>query len=231
MWKKLLLFDIDGTLVSIGHSAHTRSFDLAVEKVAGKRISVLAADPYGRTDTGICLNMLALAGMSGKDGERALPRVFEEMVNYYVEHEIDLRAHVIAGARKTLEALGAKGDYLLGLLTGNHESIGWHKLRKADLDAYFSLGSFGNESGERNDLVAIACARAKNLYGWEFAGSDVVVIGDTPRDIECGRSNGALTVAVTTGNFSAERLRAENPDLLLGSLAETEPLLEFLART
>jgi phosphoglycolate phosphatase-like HAD superfamily hydrolase len=228
MWKRLLLFDIDGTLLTVGNSVHGKAFDHAVRTVTGKHIRVASADPYGRTDTSICLIMLALAGLEPAEAQEALPRVFGLMVDYYLEHEVDLRAHILPGVREILEFLVSDGAYLTAILTGNLEPIGWHKLKRAHLAQYFSFGAFGDASAERNDLVGVARLQARQRFGRDFDSRDIVVIGDTPRDIACGKANGTITVGVATGSFTWEQLTGKGADVIIGGLGGSEGLRPFL---
>lgn len=228
MWKKLLLFDIDGTLIKIGGSRHGHAFELAVSEHTGRHIPIIKADPFGKTDTGILMSMLTIAGYDSKEADSMIPRIYETMTAYYLNNEIDLHPYVFQGALQTLQELSCRKDFLLGLLTGNHEIIGWHKLRKAGLDGYFKVGSFGNEALERSDLVDIVLHKIEKEYGFGFQKEDTLIIGDTPRDIECGRKNGTLTVAVATGSFSKEQLRECDADLVLEDLGEYEAIIGLL---
>jgi phosphoglycolate phosphatase len=228
MWKKLLLFDIDGTLIKIGGSRHGHAFELALAEHTGKRISIIQADPFGKTDTGILMSMLTMAGYNPEEAGSMIPRIFETMTAYYLENEIDLHPYVFQGALRTIRELSGCRDFLLGLLTGNHEIIGWHKLRKAGLESYFSVGSFGNEALERSDLVDIVLRKIEKQYGFGFRKKDTLIIGDTPRDVECGKKNGTMTVAVATGSFSKEQLRQCGADLVLEDLGKFEAIFGLL---
>src|SRR6266566_1352022 len=116
---------------------------------------------------------------------------------------------------------------LVGLLTGNLERGAALKLRSAGLDpARFAVGAYGSDSGHRPDLPAIAAGRAAQRTGRPVAGGDVVIIGDTPADVACGRPIGARTVAVATGSYDAAALRAAGAAHVFASLADTAAVLE-----
>ena len=214
-WRKLLLFDIDGTLVKSGYSRHGRAFERAVRMRTGRDIALKAVDTFGQIDNNIIHQMLRLAGLSTDEAETALEEIRRMMVAYYLENEIDMRPHVLPGVRQTLSTLQTRGDFLLGLLTGNLEPIAWHKLKRADLHQYFQIGGFGNEGRERHELVGVVREKCRINFERDFREKDIIIIGDTPRDIECGQKNGALTIGVATGGFSKDQLREAGADLVL----------------
>src|SRR5262249_57684230 len=117
---------------------------------------------------------------------------------------------------------------LLGLLTGNSEAGARIKLEPTGLRPYFRLGAYGSDHHNRRQLPSLAARRAHALVGVPFAPEQVVVIGDTPRDIECARHFGAVAVAVATGQFTRAALEAERPDLLFDDFADVEDALARL---
>jgi phosphoglycolate phosphatase len=219
-WRKLLLFDIDGTLVKSGHSRHGQAFERAVKSRTGRDIALKSVDTFGQIDNNIILQMLRLAGLKSDEAETALEEIRLMMVEDFLENEIDMRPHVLPGVRRTLSALQERGDFLQGLLTGNLEPIAWHKLKRADLCNYFQIGGFGNEGRERHELVGVIRDKCRKNFECDFREKEIIVIGDTPRDIECGQKNGALTIGVATGSFSKDRLRETGADLVLENLVE-----------
>lgn len=225
--NKLVLFDIDCTLLKSGHSKHALAFEYAVERATGRHIGVMDVDPNGRIDNLILRDMLILAGMTPDEALTSLGKVFEIMISYYRENEIDLTPYVLPGVTGSLEMLKSKG-ITVGLLTGNHEEIAWHKLQKAGIDMYFTFGGFGNEAMERFHLVDRAIAKALRNFGMSFDKRDVSIIGDTPRDVECGRKGGVRTIGVATGTFSSERLIEADADLVLKNLEEPQRLIDFV---
>jgi phosphoglycolate phosphatase-like HAD superfamily hydrolase len=136
------------------------------------------------------------------------------------------RARALDGVFPALERLRA-APVVQSLLTGNLLSVAHFKLDALALSEYFDFesGAFGSDHHHRPELVPIAAARARQRYGVAFAPGDIVVIGDTPNDIACGRANGARTVAVATGSFGLDELRRYAPDALLPDLADTDSAL------
>ena len=163
MINALLLFDIDGTLVMPGHSRHGDAIQDAVAHHTGKQISLLEVEPDGKTDSGIILEMLYKAGCDPEESQRLLPLVLATMAEKFCRIREDLAPFVYPEALQALNSLSKHRHYILGLLTGNHENVAWHKLRMAGIDRYFSIGSFGSESVERHALVPLAMKRAKRM--------------------------------------------------------------------
>jgi len=224
---KLLLFDIDGTLIKPGHSRHGTAFEYVVRNHTGNEVKVDDVDPCGRIDNEIMLKMLQLAGMEASAAGEALQDCYDKMIPYYREHEIDMRAYVLPGVINLLEEL-KNCQCVLALLTGNHELIAMHKLNRAGIDSCFTLGAFGNEAWERSELVDMAIERAGAIHRAGFAKKDVFLIGDTPRDILCGKKGGVVTVGVATGHYSEDELRREKADLVLADFTQNQALLSFV---
>ncbi|MFH0802067.1 MAG: HAD family hydrolase [bacterium] len=221
-WRKLLLFDIDGTLLKSGHSRHGLAFEHAVKRCTGRDIPLKAVDTLGQIDNNIIHQMLCLAGLTPDEAEAALEEIRRMMVEDYLESEIDMRPHVLPGVHPTLSTLQMRGDFLMGLLTGNLEPIAWHKLAKAELRHYFRIGGFGNEGRERRELVGVVREKCRKNFERDFREKEIIIIGDTPRDIECGQINGALTIGVATGSFSKDQLREAGADLVLEDFSELQ---------
>lgn len=148
-----------------------------------------------------------------------MPDAFEQMQRYVESRPADLRQNVLPGIRAVLHELDTRG-HLLGLLTGNLSRIALAKMRGAGLARYFDVGGFGEESEIRSKLVPVAIAKAEEKAGFGIPPRHVVVIGDTPLDIEAGRAAGTRTAGVATGPFTTEELRAAGADVALESLAD-----------
>lgn len=135
----------------------------------------------------------------------------------------------LAGVREILDALEARSDMVLGLLTGNIAPGARIKLTAAGIDPdRFRVNAFGSDHEHRPELPAIAQRRATEVLGLEIVGDRVVVIGDTPADIECGRSLGARSIGVASGHYTVEQLKEHNPFAALPSLANTQHVLETI---
>jgi phosphoglycolate phosphatase-like HAD superfamily hydrolase len=158
------------------------------------------------------------------------------MLARYVEflHE-ELRSGVgsprlMPGVRELLDALDARDDMLLGLLTGNLAAGARAKLSAAGIDpARFRVGAFGSDHESRGELPGVAQRRAREDLGHDIAGGNVVVIGDTPADIQCGRAIGARAIAVATGHYSVEELSRHNPAAVFEDLSRTDEVVRAIA--
>jgi phosphoglycolate phosphatase-like HAD superfamily hydrolase len=133
------------------------------------------------------------------------------------------------GIRPLLDALRARHDVALGLLTGNFAEGARIKLEYFDLWRYFPCGAFGEDSQDRNDLVPVAIERARAWGIADAAPGDVLVIGDTPHDIACARAVGARSVGVATGSYSVEQLQTAGADVVFKDLSDTTAFLELVA--
>lgn len=227
--KRLILFDIDGTLLSTNGAAR-RAFHRGLLQVYGTAGPIAEHQFDGKTDPQIARELLTLAGVAPATIDAELPRLFDAYLTAMAA-EVAQPEHatsVYPGVRETLAALHERADVLLGLLTGNIAEGASLKLRSAGLDHYFALGAYGSDSEQRSDLPAIAVQRALEQTGIGFRGKDVVIIGDTPHDVSCGRSLGVFALAVCTGRHSRETLLAEGADLVLDDLSDTTRVLDIL---
>jgi phosphoglycolate phosphatase len=230
---KLVLFDIDGTLLGTD-GAGRRAIHRALLDEAGTAGPIEGYRFDGKTDPQIVRDLLSLAGhpAAGDAGR------IEAVCRRYVEH---LRAELAApdqstklmpGTRELLAALephetGQRA--LVGLLTGNVAPGAALKLRSAGLDpARFRVGAYGSDSARRADLPAVAAGRAAELAHRRFAGTDVIVIGDTPDDVACGRPIGARSLAVATGSYDVAALRAAGAAYVFATLADTAAVLDAI---
>lgn len=225
---RLILFDIDGTLLNskrIGRTALGR----ALEATFG---TVGPLDTYqfaGRTDRRIVYDLMLAAGFEPAAIEARLPALHDQMREAGEELFSPATIWPCEGIPELLSELGSRSDVLLGLLTGNIVETAPLKLRAAGIDpSMFGVGAYGADSADRNDLLGVVMKRAKQLTGMTFRGHDTVVIGDTPADVACARSGGALAVAVTTGFYSKEALLACNPDYLFDTLAPTPTVCDAI---
>lgn len=226
--SKLVLFDIDGTLVLTG-GAGIRAMNRAGEAILGLSNLLDGVPVAGRTDWIILHDALKNAG---HDLDEAL---FVRMRDAHIEflREEILQPgqgvkDVMPGIRELLPALQSRDDVALGLLTGNFEEAARIKLGHFDLWDYFRCGAFGDDAADRNQLVPFAVDRAKACGLGEFAFGDVIVIGDTPSDVACARAVGAVPVAVATGTYSLDALRNTGAPIVLEDLSDTEGFLRMI---
>ena len=226
---RLVLFDIDGTLVSDGGAAR-EAYAFALEKVYRYRTDLRRYDFSGRTDPQITHMVLGDAGLPAEQIDAAMPHLWEHYLAA-LERAAPGRVRVLPGVLALLETLAADERVMLGLLTGNIEAGARVKLTNAgrrtpaSLNDFFPCGAFGSDSPRREELPPIAVERASRLKGHRFQGRDVVIIGDSIYDIRCGVPHSATTIAIASGKTAAETLLAENPDHFFASAEEHDALL------
>ncbi len=215
---RLVLFDIDGTLVRTG-GAGMKAFAKVFATEFG------AADGFGelkfsgRTDLSLVREFFNLHQTP------ATPANFErffERYAFWLDHFLaDSKTALCPGVIEFMDALaGLPHPPILGLLTGNIRLGAEIKLRHFGLWDRFVIGGFADDHEERDRIAAAAKARGRSLVGGELAGPEVLVIGDTPLDIRCGRAIGARVLAVATGGATLETLRAHQPDWAVRDLTE-----------
>jgi phosphoglycolate phosphatase-like HAD superfamily hydrolase len=221
--KKLVLFDIDGTLMSAG-GAGTRSMNLAFHALFGIRDAFKDIPMAGRTDPQIMKEGLIFHDIPYMDGN---VKKMEAMYLKLLEHEINnpLR-HLKPGIKETLSRLNEM-DMVVGLLTGNLEKGAYIKLNAFGLNDYFLDGAFGSDDEDRDKLLPIAIGKfAQKCF--EFAPKDCIVVGDTPSDVQCAKIHGAHCIAVATGPYPKKSLLNTAADIVIDSLAETEKYMNFI---
>ena len=229
--RRLVLWDIDGTLVQagdVGRDIFTEAFQAvlgrAPDQVAARMLAMA-----GRTDPEIALEFLAAHEIVEAEGERHLPAFSEALVTALAAKAalIRERGWALPGARETLAALGRSDGVVQSLLTGNVQPNALLKLASFELDGYldFEVGGFGSDHHHRPSLVEVARAKAEGKYGTAFAGPATVLVGDTPLDVAAGHAAGARVVAVATGPFRVEELEASGTDAVLEDLRDTQAAL------
>lgn len=223
----LFLFDIDGTILRGSTKVHRDAFAHAYREVYGVHASLDGVVAAGRTDTWLLQQPLLRAGFVEAEIQAGMPRAFAAMEAYVDQNLGDLRQQVLPGVEQVLADLHSRKQ-LLGLLTGNLRGIALAKMRKAGLAAYFDTGGFGEESAVRARLVPVAMAKASERAGRSIPANSVVVIGDTPLDVEAGQQNGTRTVGVGTGPYPTDQLSKAGADVVLSSLAVTDAVERLL---
>lgn len=222
---KLILFDIDGTLVRTNGTTR-RAVEEALADLVGRPLETKDVRFSGKTDLQIMAEVFELNGV---EVTRDLVR---EALDLYVRvaHPLMQRKDVtvLPGVRTLLDDLRSRSDVHVGLVTGNVEEMAYRKLEVVELNHHFCFGAFGCDDADRNALPPLAIRRAHDHTGIEFEPSLVTVIGDTRRDIECGRAAGIRAVAVCTGHCSQAELEPHRPDALLHDLTSTPQALQAL---
>ena len=228
---RLILFDIDGTLLSAGAIAREsvlRALETAYGwRPAEKHHDRKRFDFSGKTDPQI-VRELVREEIGDDRCERDLSRA---LALYLEELERGLKPENVVpkpGVAELLATLATRPDVTLALLTGNLERGARLKLEPPGFNRYFPFGAFGSDSADRYALPAIALERAAERTGRRFGGKSIVVVGDSVHDVACGRSLGVRSVAVATGPTRADQLAAERPDALLSDFSDVRRALEAI---
>jgi phosphoglycolate phosphatase len=223
--KRLILWDIDGTLINTGSAGQHALVRATIERF-GADADLAGVEIAGRTDLAIAHQVLK------KYGEPVTTENVDSFLGCYVgllpEELPKGKGRVLPGVRELLETLSQQPDKTLGLLTGNLERGARLKLGHFDLWQFFPFGAFADDHHDRNALGPCALSRAVAHAGWEFAPEQVDVIGDTGHDIACGKAFGARTVAVATGSWPRARLAEHQPDFLFDDLANVDEVKRTL---
>ena len=223
---KLVLFDLDSTLLWTD-GAGRRAIHRALVEVLGTAGPIDGFRFDGRTDGEIVLRLAEGAGLA------PTTTLVDAVIERYVaclEDELATptqRTTVYPGVGALLDSLDARADCVLGLLTGNVLKGARLKLASGGLDiARFRIGAFGSDSAHRPDLPAVAQRRAREELGLDLRGHDIVIIGDTPADVTCGRGIGARAIGVATGSYTVEQLREAGAFAAFTDLSRTGEVLD-----
>jgi phosphoglycolate phosphatase len=215
----LLLWDIDGTLLSSG-GAGMRALQAAFQKEFVPNGLLNDIEFAGRTDRWIMRRIFEKFGLEASEAN------FQRLTEAYLQHLPSALAlgpaRVLPGVRELLAAAARKPRVAQGLLTGNLERGAAVKLGFHGLWESFHFGAFGDDSELRDELGPFALRRARERHGFEFPPGKVWIIGDTPHDVACARVIGANALAVATGGYTAEALAGCSPNALLSDLSNPE---------
>ena len=225
MNRRLFLFDIDGTLLTSGGAGAGALADAMMTRfeIDEDFIGIMLA---GATDELIARALLTKHGIEVTAENTA---ALLDSYLHHLPHRLPRHSgKLLPGIVPLLDALRAREDVVLALLTGNLVRGAKIKLGHFGVWDYFEFGAFADDHHDRNELGKYAQARAIEKHGEEFPPDRIFVIGDTPRDIECGRAIGARTVAIATGDYSRAQLEVHNPDFLFDDLADTKAVLVTL---
>jgi len=228
---KLVLFDIDGTIM-LSAGAGGRAVRRALVEVFG------APGPEqhrfdGKTDPQIVRELMSLAGHGAEQIEARMPALFERYLAYLTD-ELQVSAaaggiRIMPGIFDLLDALEARDDVVLGLLTGNLAEGARAKLSAGGINPdRFLVGAYASDHEVRGELPAVAQRRANEQLGLSFSGRDIVVIGDTPADLQCGVAIGCRAIGVATGMYSLEDLREHRPAAVFETLADTPAVVRAI---
>jgi phosphoglycolate phosphatase len=222
---KLLLFDIDGTML-FTRGVGRRAMERSIQQLIGRPVTTQGVDFSGRTDPQIMRDILLLNGVP----EAKIEGLLTETLTLFVEHFSDLIAPgdttMLPGVDTLVKRLAERDDVQLALLTGNLHPTAYLKVGAIGLAEYFPFGAFGSDHHDRYQLPPFALDRAKAHTARRFEGKDIVIIGDTKHDILCGRSLNVFSVAVCTGHHTRDFLVSHGPDLLLEDLSDADAFIE-----
>ena len=226
---RLVLFDIDGTLLNSGGLGRA-----SMQRALGMVFGSPGNPSYrydGKTDKQIVRDVMRLEGHSDEHIDSRM----EKLIELYLEglrtgaKSGKFNVRPLEGVPELLDALDAREDVVLGLLTGNVEPGARTKLTAAGINPdRFRVNAFGSDHEHRPELPAIAQRRASETLGLDIAADRLIVIGDTPADIECGRALGAKAIGVASGHYTVEQLEAHNPYAVFPSLKNTQQVLETI---
>jgi phosphoglycolate phosphatase len=224
---RLLLFDVDGTLVS-ARGAGRRAMGRALAEVYGTAGPVEGYDFRGKTDPQIVRDLMGAAGFAPAEVAARLDRFYARYLAALAEEVGRGGVHVFPGVAEVVLRLAGEPGVLLGLVTGNIEAGARIKLAPTALLAHFRVGAYGSDAPERARLPGLAARRAARLAGAPLRPEQVVVVGDTPLDIACARAYGARAVAVATGGHAADELARHRPDALFADFQDVGAVLAVL---
>jgi phosphoglycolate phosphatase-like HAD superfamily hydrolase len=209
------LFDIDGTLLRCRDRIHVDSFFSSVHAVMGHPLVLEGVTLSGNTDPGILRDAFRLANLEDEDWQPHLEAVLQRMREDFAARRAEMKIDKMPGVDEVLEYLHGKGA-VIGLATGNLESIGWLKIEHLNLRPWFAFGGFSDRCIARAEMIAQAAQLAHGLAGND---ATICVVGDTPADIAAARANHLPTIAIATGNYRFEQLMEHQPEVCATSLA------------
>jgi phosphoglycolate phosphatase-like HAD superfamily hydrolase len=228
---KLVLFDIDGTIMLSAGAGNRAVRRALVEVFGGSGPEKHRFD--GKTDPQIVRELMTLAGHGADHIAARMPVLFERYLGY-LEAELQVSAaaggiRVMPGIFELLDALEARQDVVLGLLTGNLARGARAKLSAAGINPdRFRVGAYGSDHESRGELPAVAQRRAREDLGLDFSGADIVVIGDTPADLQCGVTIGCRAIGVATGMYTLDDLSEHRPAAVFANLADTPTVVRAI---
>ncbi len=233
MTRRLVLFDVDGTLIRRGDPHHLGAMDHGVHTVfpEAKSATVHKVDYDGKVDRLIATEVLAQARISVAPEDPAIDPIFEHASRYYREQWAGKPGgleDLLPGVAGLIPYLAKDDEFALGVLTGGSRGIVAVKLERLGLVESFPVGAFGNEVSNRPALVPLALERAADYFGEVFEPEQVVIVGDTPADVDCAHVHGIPCLGVATGKYSVEDLSHAGAEQVMPDLADIPSVRESL---
>lgn len=210
------IFDIDGTLLVTKDLVHWNALHQAMLEAYGTDTNIEGIQYHGKTDLSILRAALARCGVNDREFETGLPQALDVVRREVERHHRGIAPEICPGITQLLELLHAKGK-LLGVASGNLETVGWHKIEAASLRRFFTFGCFSDHHEKRADIFCSALEYVKTKLG---TAALACFFGDTPSDVAAARFVGAQIIAVASGTFSFEELSACSPDLCVADCGE-----------
>jgi phosphoglycolate phosphatase len=211
-----LLFDIDGTLLVTRDQVHYNALNRAMYEAYGVEITIDGVAYHGKTDLGILRAAMERARVCSERFERNLPLALEIVRREVYAHAREMVVNPCSGIPEILSLFEAAGK-MLGVASGNLETVGWQKIQAAGLRRFFSFGCFSDDRELRVDIFRQALAETERRLGHT---STVCFVGDTPADVQAARQIGARIISVCTGIYKHTELACLQPDLCVSSCAE-----------
>lgn len=225
---KLILFDIDGTMLHCGASAR-ESLTEALVQVSGTPVQLHLEDVAGNTDLGIIRTALERNGTMRPENGKIIDQVINKYLDILqVKYPERGDQYLYRGVDQLLELLSNRKDIRLGILTGNLEPGARIKLEPFGIWDYFSFGAFGSDSEDRNELPKIAWKKAQSSLEETYSPAQTLIVGDTPRDAVCARVNNTHSLIISRRAHWLEAIRAENPDFIVDSTENVQQLYEYI---
>jgi phosphoglycolate phosphatase len=233
--SRLVLFDIDGTILGTSRVIWPDPVKEMMEVVlreAGisQTIDTSQYRQGGKTDPQIFYDILGLNGFSEEKITELMPRLRDVYLKGLRDKITERPDYIILkpGVEAIIQKLHEHPEVLMGLLTGNFEEGAHLKLQPHNLNQYFPFGAYGDGTRQRSDLPQRGLEAAEKYAGHRFSNKEIVIIGDTPNDIHCGRHLNVRVIAVATSNYSIEVLKAEKPDYVFADLTNTNKVLNAI---
>lgn len=222
---KFILFDIDGTLIDSG-GAGVKALNRTFKEMFSVGDAFRTISMAGKTDLQILTEGMKLHHVASSNG--VVPEFFESYITHLRKTIDATEGHVKTGIREALIEIEKSEDFMLGLLTGNIEQGAMIKLEAFGLDRYFDIGAYGSDDADRNRLLPIVREKLRKSRALDIAYRNCIVIGDTPRDVECAKLYGAYSIGVATGPYSYGHLEEAGADAVFCDLSDTTGFLNLV---
>ena len=225
MKTHLVLFDIDGTLLTSG-GAGEKALRLALADRFGLESGLNGIEIAGRTDSGIARQIFARENIEASPEN--LTAFFDRYLHHLAQQLPQNQGRLLPGILELLGKLAQRPQVALGLLTGNLEAGAKLKLTHYGVWDYFEFGAYADDHHDRNQLGKFARVRAEERHGCTFEPEQIFILGDTAHDVACARAIGAKAVAIATGGNTHQELEQSQPDFLFSDLSDTDEVLRQL---